>query len=273
MTTEETLPDARERRRALDVTASFIVQAPAGSGKTELLIQRYLALLATVERPESVLAITFTRKAAAEMRKRVLDALRRAEEPALTRDDPSTQDSATPSTLTLARAALRTDAALGWRLFDNPGRLRILTIDALNVMLAQRLPLLSGIGAGLDIDERPAPLYRVAAENVHRYLAASEAAPRDAVVHLLRHLDNRSSLLIGLVEQMLPRREDWLGLVQELRGGATLADIRNRLEQARASLVRSARGLPDRIAALLLAVRWRIGRVRGPWKPAFRGFQ
>ncbi|HVQ24884.1 MAG TPA: UvrD-helicase domain-containing protein, partial [Planctomycetota bacterium] len=47
------------------------------------------------------------------------------------------------------------------------------------------------------------------------------------------------SLLIGLVEQMLPRREDWLGLVQELRGGATLADIRGRLEQARASLVRS----------------------------------
>ena len=69
------VPDFAERRRALDPAYSFIVQAPAGSGKTGLLIQRYLKLLTLVDEPEEIVAITFTRKAAAEMRERLMAAL------------------------------------------------------------------------------------------------------------------------------------------------------------------------------------------------------
>ena len=152
-------PDEAERRMALDPRRSFLVQAPAGSGKTYLLTQRFLRLLAEAERPDEIVAITFTNAAAAEMRNRVLDALERAETAAV-EDDPESLPG-------LARRAMERARVLGWQLLDQPNQLRITTIDAFCRGLALQSPLswgvLSGLGGRLDTVDEPAELYRVAA--------------------------------------------------------------------------------------------------------------
>src|SRR5271156_803250 len=105
------MSDQAEREQALDSQHSFIVPAPAGSGKTELLIQRYLVLLSTVERvPEQVLAITFTRKAALEMRHRVMQALTRAQH------EPQPIVTHFQTTWQLAHDVLARDAKEKWQL-------------------------------------------------------------------------------------------------------------------------------------------------------------
>lgn len=69
-------PDADARRRAVDPEHHVVLEASAGTGKTHVLVDRYLNLLLRGVDPANILAITFTRKAAAEMRGRILKALR-----------------------------------------------------------------------------------------------------------------------------------------------------------------------------------------------------
>src|SRR5512138_153951 len=117
-------PDAEARRRALAVDCSFLVRAPAGSGKTELLIQRFLALLAIVTKPENVVAITFTRKAAGEMQSRILTTLDRTAKGAV----PETPHERLSHELAIR--ALEQDSRMEWKLIDHPSRMRIQTIDS-----------------------------------------------------------------------------------------------------------------------------------------------
>jgi ATP-dependent helicase/nuclease subunit A len=200
--------DAQARERALNVDESFIVQAPAGSGKTTVLTQRYLQLLAIVDEPEQVLAITFTRKAAGEMRERVRQAL----DGAITVKSPADE-----LTLRLAAAARAQAARRNWGIEDSTARLRIQTIDSFNHYLANSLPITSRSGFVRGVADSPDDLYKLAARETMRH-AETDPDYSKQLELLLRRLDNRWLRLEDLIAAMLPRRAEWLPNMPQLSG-------------------------------------------------------
>ena len=171
------------RLRALEL-ASFIVEAPAGAGKTELLTQRYLRLLQTVNEPEEIIAITFTNKAAAEMRLRILDSLIAAAN-GTPPDKPHKK-----ITYELSLQALQHAQSKQWQLIENPSRLRIFTIDSLCAHLARQMPLMSRFGAQPKVTDDANILYAQAAEQTLALLENSEHG--DMVKTALRYVDNNA---------------------------------------------------------------------------------
>ncbi len=220
--------DLQAREQAVDSVDSVLVQAPAGSGKTTLLTQRYLRLLAQVDSPERILALTFTRLAAQEMRRRVLDALaaaRGAEKPAHMNE----------RTWELARAAQRHMTALRLDVAAQPGRLRIETIDAFNAWLANQLPIAAGAGSGLRVVTDAKPSYREAARRALAHTGADAFGV--AVERVLELDDQRWFQLVSLITDMLPSRDRWLPLLAgNLRaasaiGEAQLLEVRAHFDQ------------------------------------------
>ena len=219
--TESIPQDNIARGAALDITRSFIVQAPAGSGKTGLLIQRFLALLATVDQPEAIVAITFTKKAAGEILERAIGALRAAGNSA----EPAEPHDAL--TWRLARRVLERDTALEWHLLEHPARLRILTIDALCNAIARQAPLTVKLGALPGFVEHADPLYAEAAQEELDSATTADASWQT----LLDYLDNDADRVVRLLSTMLGKRDQWL---RHLVGNDAPA-LRAWLEQALAT--------------------------------------
>ncbi|MDQ6997337.1 MAG: UvrD-helicase domain-containing protein [Mariprofundus sp.] len=215
---------AEVRLKARHPAGSFLVQAPAGSGKTELLSQRILALLAIVDEPEEVLALTFTRKAAAEMRTRVLESLMAAK--------PDASASHKMETWKLAQQVMLRSEEKGWHLTAHPTRLRIMTLDSLTYSIARQLPLLSGFGDMPTPSEHAQRAYREAAE------AALNETMRDfsdAAEYVLLHLDHNAVTLIALLADMLGKREQWLDEIA--MHGRDMGSLRLMLEQNLADIM------------------------------------
>lgn len=129
-------PDERARRIAVDPRRNVALEASAGTGKTRVLVDRYVGLLEAGVAPRNILAITFTRKAAAEMRQRVMAALRE-------------------------RHRLGAIADARWRdIRDAFGDIAISTIDAFCLALLHEFPLEAGVDPGFDLaDETETPRF------------------------------------------------------------------------------------------------------------------
>jgi ATP-dependent exoDNAse (exonuclease V) beta subunit len=121
------LPDADARRRAVDPTENIVLEASAGTGKTRVLVERYVNLLRAGIEPDHILAITFTRKAAAEMRQRIIDRLKEA-----------------------SRVS-EFDAARWRDLKDRLGDIAVSTIDAFCLSLLREFPLEADVDPGFEL--------------------------------------------------------------------------------------------------------------------------
>jgi ATP-dependent helicase/nuclease subunit A len=119
--------DEAARRDAVDPSRNIVLEASAGTGKTRVLVERYVNLLRAGVEPGHILAVTFTRKAAAEMRERIIDRLR---------------DASRTSELDRAR----------WReLKSRLGDIAISTIDAFCLSLLREFPLEADVDPGFDV--------------------------------------------------------------------------------------------------------------------------
>ena len=216
------LVDSKQRQTAVDPTKSVIVQAPAGSGKTSLLVERYLNLLERVEEPEQILALTFTRKAALEMRYRILKRL--------------------TETDSLARSLTIRSEELNWNLSKNFERLRIQTIDSFAYSIIQRLPLVNRFGIEHELTSEPRWYYEEAATQLLEKVRDNNPFANEIASYMAK-LDNNFVVSRDLLVEMLARREQWLGEI----GSLAELQLKAKSSQLVKSLERSISSLRHRL--------------------------
>lgn len=206
--------DGATRALSIDPRRSLVLRAPAGSGKTTQLLFRVLACLTVVQRPEEILAITFTNKAAGEIVGRVMASLSLAAkgvEPSEPHEIPLYR---------LSRSVLERDALLGWNLLLNPSRIRIMTFDSFCAYLAAKTPIMSGLGGGRTADD-PSLIYRQAILETLGSVNDEDISDdlREALESVLTFAKNRFELLVPMFGALLAKRDQWVGDVLTLNIG------------------------------------------------------
>jgi ATP-dependent helicase/nuclease subunit A len=186
--------DLAARRFAVDPRNHVVLEASAGTGKTSVLVERYINLLRGGVEPANILAITFTRKAAAEMRERIVRGLR-------------------------AAARSESDRVRWSELRDRLGEIAISTIDAFCLSLLREFPLEADLDPGFDMaDETEVP--RLVDEALDRALrVCTHQARSDADIALVLAQLGVSRTRAGLSALLARRLVAWDALNRFLANG------------------------------------------------------
>jgi ATP-dependent helicase/nuclease subunit A len=178
--------DAGARDFATNPRNNVVLEASAGTGKTSVLVWRYINLLKAGVEPANILAMTFTRKAAAEMRERIIRELKEA----------------------AARSEI--DKVLWNGVRDRAGEISISTIDAFCLSLLREFPLEADLDPGFEMaDETEVP--RLVEASLDRSLRISAALakqePDIAVVLAQLGMSRTRAGLASLLERRLVARD------------------------------------------------------------------
>ncbi len=221
------LPDQAARSYAVDPVNNVVLEASAGTGKTTVLVYRYLNLLAAGVDPSNILAITFTRKAAAEMRERIIRELKK---------------SAAQSAAGRARwNALR----------DRLSDIAISTIDAFCLSLLREFPLEADLEPGFAMaDETEVP--RLVEEALDRALRFSLVKARDdkELALVLTQLGLRRAQA-GLSHLLARRLVAWQALNRFLASGPATISVENVCRESLQRLTDALASIPGGLTAFI----------------------
>ena len=168
-------------------SGSFILEAPAGSGKTSILTKRFLSLLLQVKRPTEIIALTFTNKAAQEMKNRIRSALNNA-----------SKDKDLKNIIDKIKKKANKQ---NWR-EDFQAQLRIMTIDKLALQVINQAPILDNSGLNYQTDENPDEIYMQA---INESLNESKYASS-----ILDYVENDYRKLSSQLINIIKKRDQWL---------------------------------------------------------------
>ncbi len=184
--------DIHNRIKCLELK-SIIVQAPAGSGKTELLTQRFIKLLAQVNSPREILAVTFTNKAAAEMKNRITNYLQNKTIPI---------NDTTKILIDLLHEEIEKRGVTVDEIISD---FNILTIDALNQQIINSIPLLTQYGYQSVIIEDAASIH---SEIIKEIIYAEKNS--ESIHKILFILNIEFPQLENYFLELLTNRDKWI---------------------------------------------------------------
>ena len=138
------------------------------------------------------------------MKARIIEALNRAQ------DISPPEKPHQKTTWNLAQVALERNKKFGWRLLENPARLRVVTIDSFCSFLTKRTPLLSKMGGTTEIQENIQDLYTITAKQILSKIESPDYKYAELVRALLEHLDNDKKTFIQRISQLLSLRDQWM---------------------------------------------------------------